>query len=85
MLYVKYDRAKALINGKADVYESWAKDYKVDLSKPFRVFRLDHSDGDKPDYFCEPPPSLKDQSQGVYVGSKAFSPVPLDINLEDYL
>jgi hypothetical protein len=85
MMYVKYDKEKAIANGKVGLYESWARDYKVDLSKPFRVLKMDHSEyGDRPDYCCEPPPSFK-KSSGVYLGSKAFSPLAIEKNLEDYL
>jgi hypothetical protein len=85
-MYVKYDREKAIANGKVDLYEAWAKDFKVDLSKPFLVLKTDHSDyGDRPDYYCEPPPSFRERRGGVYLGSKAFFPLTIEKSLEDYL
>ena len=85
MMHVKYDRNKALSQGVTGIYERWAKEYKVDLSQPFLVISEHVGYNGEMSYRCVPPPSLKDRSQGVWLGSHAFIPCDWDKNLEDYL
>lgn len=85
MMYIKYDREKALARAVNQIYERWAKDYKVDLSQPFLVYAIQKEYGKEQVYRCAPPPSLVGRSEGVYLAEYAFSPCAFEKNLEDYL
>jgi len=85
IMHIKYDREKALANGVRQIYERWAKDYKIDLSQPFLVYATEKEDDGAQAYRCAPPPSLVGRSEGVYLAECAFSPCAFDKNLEDYL
>lgn len=85
IMHIKYDREKALANGVRQIYERWAKDYKIDLSQPFLVCAIEREYDRAQVYRCAPPPSLVGRSKLIYLGVQAFSPCAFDKNLEDYL
>lgn len=78
-MYVKFRKE---LDTNYDPYTLWAKDYGVDLTKPFKV---DHEDSDS--YACLCPEGFKSlrPPRFVYLGKDFFFPVAVTTNLEDWL
>lgn len=83
-MYIKFDSEKDPKRYQSFAYTNWAKTYSVDLSKPFLVIDSYVEEG-KLIYLCVPPPSLRGKVEKVHLYSDCFSPVDLDLKLEEYL
>ena len=82
-MYVRFDPDKDTNNSESFAYKNWAKTYKVDLSKNFIVIGH-YREWETLIYECLPPPSLQGQVEKVHLRSNCFSPVDVDIKLENY-
>jgi hypothetical protein len=79
-MYILYNKELASQHHNDKIYEDWARDCKVDLTKPLEVVE-DH--GHK--WTCKTPIGSTIRGSVVHVGKNSFSPCVIDKPLEEYM
>lgn len=79
-MYILYNKELASRHGNRNLYESWARSCKVDLTKPLEVLE---DRGGK--WLCKTPVDSIISSSVVLIGKNAFSSCVLDKSLEEYM